>query len=152
MHLAPVRYKEVAVFANKVGEAGRPIILDGHGATLDGADPLKPEDWQLVSPGLYRNDHLLRMDPAILMRWFFVFNGKMNHMGRTSKGTSAELKKPSDLAPGEWTFVPAAPITRESKDGKPWDAGAVRARSSSSSIRRRRLRMRISRRPCVRPA
>jgi hypothetical protein len=125
VHLAPVRYKEVAIFANKVGEPGRPIILDGHGATLDGADPLKPEEWQLVSPGLYRNDHLLRMDPAILMRWFFVFDGKMNHMGRTSKGTSAELKKPSDLAPGEWTFVPAAPITRETKDGKPWDAALV---------------------------
>jgi hypothetical protein len=59
------------------------------------------------------------------MRWFFVFNGKMNHMGRTSKGTSAELKKPSELRPGEWTFVPAAPITRESKDGKPWDAAQV---------------------------
>jgi hypothetical protein len=74
---------------------------------------------------LYRNDHLLRMDPAILMRWFFVFDGKMNHMGRTSKGTSAELKKPSDLRPGEWTYVAAAPITRESKDGKPWDAALV---------------------------
>jgi hypothetical protein len=65
------------------------------------------------------------MDPAILMRWFFVFDGKMNHMGRTSKGPSAELKKPSDLLPGEWTYVPAAPITRESKDGKPWDAALL---------------------------
>lgn len=125
VHLTPVRYKEVAVFANRAGEPGRPIVLDGHGATLDGAEPLNPADWETVEPGLYRNDHLLRMDPAILMRWFFVFDGRMNHMGRTSKGKSAALKEPAALLPGEWTYVPVAPITRESKDGKPWDAALV---------------------------
>jgi len=34
-----------------------------------------------------------------------VWGGKMNHMGRTSKGPSAPLKKPEELRPGEWTFV-----------------------------------------------
>lgn len=115
IHLAPARYKESAVFANKLGEPGRPITLDGHGAVLDGADPLNAADWEMVSPGLYRNDHLLRMDPAILMRWFFVFDGKMNHMDRTSKGPSAPLKKTDELASGEWTYAPDAPITRETK-------------------------------------
>lgn len=125
VHLAPGRYKESVVFANHRGEPGRPITFDGHGAILDGADPLSPADWQMTAPGLYRHDHLLRMDPAILMRWFFVFNGRMNHMGRTSKGPSAPLKKPEELAPGEWTYVPDAPITRESKDSKPWDAARL---------------------------
>ena len=115
IHLAPARYKESAVFANKLGEPGRPITLDGHGAVLDGAEPLNAADWEMVSPGLYRNDHLLRMDPAILMRWFFVFDGKMNRMSRTSKGPSAPLKKPEELASGEWTYASDEPITRETK-------------------------------------
>lgn len=115
IHLAPVRYKESATFANKLGEPGRPITLDGHGAVLDGAEPLNAADWLMTAPGLYRNDHLLRMDPAILMRWFFVFDGKMNHMDRTSKGPSAPIKKPEELAPGEWTYASDEPITRETK-------------------------------------
>ncbi len=115
IHLTPTRYKESAVFANKLGEPGRPITLDGHGAVLDGAESLIAADWQMTAPGLYRNDRLLRMDPAILMRWFFVFDGKMNHMGRTSKGPTAPLKKPEELTPGEWTYLPDEPITRETK-------------------------------------
>ncbi len=115
IHLASARYKESALFANKLGEPGRPITLDGHGAVLDGAELLNAADWEMVSPGLYRNDHLLRMDPGILMRWFFVFDGKMNHMGRTSKGPSATLKRPGELALGEWTYAPDEPITRETK-------------------------------------
>ena len=121
IHLAPAHYRESAVFANKLGEPARPITLDGHGAVLDGAEPLNTADWQMTAPGLYRHDHLLPMNPAILMRWFFVFDGRMNHMGRTCKGPSAALKKPDELANGEWTYVPDAPITRENKDGKPWD-------------------------------
>ena len=105
VHLAPVLYKESAIFHSRAGEPGRPIVLDGHGATLDGSEPLHLADWQPVSPGLYRNDHLLRTDDAIIGRWYFLFDGKMNHMGRTSKGPHAPLKKPEELAPGEWTFV-----------------------------------------------
>jgi hypothetical protein len=125
VHLTPARYKESAVFTNKLGELERPITLDGHGAVLDGAESLQIADWQLVEPGLYRNDHLLPMNPAILMRWFFIFNGEMSHMGRTSKGPSLPLKKPEELVPGEWTYVSDVPITRESKDGKPWDAASI---------------------------
>jgi len=122
IHLAPARYRESADLSTKRGEPGRPIILDGHGAVLDGADPLRTADWRMVAPGLYRCDHLTTVNAAILGRWFFIFDGKMSHMGRTSKGPSAALKTPEELAPGEWTYVPEAPITRETKDGKPWDA------------------------------
>jgi len=126
IHLAPGRYRESAAFHDKSGEPGRPIILDGHGATLDGSEPLKPVDWEMVSPGIYRNRNLLAMNPANLGRWYFVFDGKMNHMGRTSKGPSKPLKKVEELAPGEWTYVPDAPIVRKSEGGKPWDARNVK--------------------------
>ena len=105
VHLSSVVFKESAVFYNRTGEPGKPIVLDGHGATLDGGDPVDPAAWTEVSPGLFRNDQLLRLDDAVIQRWFFLWDGKMNHMGRTSKGTSAPLKKPEDLQPGEWTFI-----------------------------------------------
>jgi hypothetical protein len=126
IHLAPGRYRESAAFHDKSGEPGRPITLDGHGATLDGGEPLKPTDWERVSPGLYRNRNLLAVNPANLGRWFFVFDGKMNHMGRTAKGPSQPLKKVEELAPGEWTYISDAPIVRKSEGGRPWDARTLK--------------------------
>jgi len=105
IHLEPIVYRDYAGFYGKKGEPGRPITLDGHGATLEGSEPLEPAAWKEVAPGLFANDNLLRLDDAVIGRWFFVWNGRMNLMGRTSKGRSAPLKKPEDLQPGEWTFV-----------------------------------------------
>ena len=106
IHLEPKVYRNYAGFYGKKGQPGKPITLDGHGATLEGSDPLDPAHWSEVSPGLFANDHLIaRNDDAIIGRWFFLWNGEMNHMGRTSKGRSAPLKKPEELQPGEWTFV-----------------------------------------------
>jgi hypothetical protein len=47
------------------------------------------------------------MDDAIIGRWFFLWNGRMNRMGRTAKGPSAALKRPEALQPDEWTYVKA---------------------------------------------
>jgi hypothetical protein len=106
IHLEPKVYRDYAGFYGKKGEPGKPITLDGHGATLEGSDPLDPTQWTEVSPGLFANDHLIaRNDDAIIGRWFFLWNGQMQHMGRTSKGRSAPLKKTEELQPGEWTFV-----------------------------------------------
>ncbi|MBS0211240.1 MAG: hypothetical protein JSS27_20030 [Planctomycetes bacterium] len=104
-----IPYRESVVFHNAHGEPGRPITFDGHGATIEGSDPITVADWQEVSPGLYRNDHLLSerllgKDGAVIQRWFFRIDGKMNFMGRTSKGKRAPLKAPAELQPGEWTF------------------------------------------------
>jgi hypothetical protein len=106
IHLEPKVYRDYAGFYGKKGEPGKPITLDGHGATLEGSDPLDPAQWHEVSPGLFKNDALLpRLDDAIIGRWFFRMNGSMQHMGRTSKGRSAPLKLPAELQTGEWTFV-----------------------------------------------
>jgi len=105
IHLQPFVYHDYAGFYGKKGAAGRPITLDGHGATLEGSDPLDVAKWQEVSPGLFANDNLLRLDDAVIVRWFFLWDGKMNLMGRTSKGRKAPFKQPEALRPGEWTFV-----------------------------------------------
>ena len=110
IHLEPKVYRDYAGFYGKKGEPGRPITLDGHGATLEGSDPLDPAQWREVSPGLFAADALLpRLDDAITGRWFFLFDGMMQLMGRTSKGRSAPYKKPEELQPNEWTFIKGPP-------------------------------------------
>jgi hypothetical protein len=105
IHLEPKVYRDYAGFFAKKGAPGNPITLDGHGATLEGSDPLDPAKWREVSPGLFANDDLLRLDDAVIQRWFFLWDGKMNLMGRTSKGRSAPFKKPEELEAGEWAFM-----------------------------------------------
>ncbi len=106
VHLATARYFESADLTNKHGTPGRPITLDGHGSVLDGSESVRLADWEALGGGLFRKVKLMpRMDDAIMGRWFFVWDGKMNHMGRTSKGKSAPLKTPADLQPDEWTYV-----------------------------------------------
>lgn len=106
IHLEPKAYRDYAGFYGKKGEPGRPITLDGHGATLDGSEPLDPAQWKEVSPGLFANDNLIaRNDDSIIGRWFFLWNGKMNHMGRTSKGKQTPFKKPEELQADEWAFI-----------------------------------------------
>ena len=118
IHLEPGKvYRDYAGFYGKKGEPGKPITLDGHGAILDGSDPLDPVKWKEVSPGLFSCDDLLpRLDDAILGRWFFLWNGKVNRMGINSKAKSAPLKAPGDLVPGEWTFV--RDVSRDLPDAK----------------------------------
>lgn len=107
IHLEPGKvYRDYVGFYGKKGEPGNPITLDGHGATLEGSDPIDPAPWREVSPGLFVADELLlNLSDAVIGRWFFLFGGKMQLMGRTSKGRSEPLKKPEELQPGEWTFV-----------------------------------------------
>ena len=106
IHLEPRVYHETAGFVARKGEPGRPITLDGHGATLDGSDPLDPTQWREVEPGLFVADDLLpSLSDSVLGRWYFLFDGRMQRMGRTSKGRSAAFKAPAELQPGEWTFL-----------------------------------------------
>jgi hypothetical protein len=106
IHLKPVVYHQYAGFYGKRGDPGNPITLDGHGATLEGSDAIQPASWTEVAPGLFKNDQLMpTLNLAILWRWFFLFDGKINRMGRVLKGKSEPFLKPAELIPGEWTFV-----------------------------------------------
>jgi hypothetical protein len=110
LHLAPRAkpYRESVIIKNRHGEADRPIVIDGHGAVLTGCDPLRPEDWQAESGGIYRSDTLyaiLHGDETVIDRVFFLVDGRQQRMGRTSKGSKAPFKQPAELQVGEWTFV-----------------------------------------------
>ena len=109
VHLAALDepYHESPVFHDRICPADKPITLDGHGATISGAERMDLATWEQVSPGRFRKVGLMRMDSAILGRWFFRIDGRIQHMERTSKGPSAKLKQPTELQPGEWTFVEA---------------------------------------------
>jgi hypothetical protein len=103
-------YRETLEILDLAGTPGAPVTIDGHGATLDGCDPVPRKDWREVSPGLYSNVRLIDQlsetnDATKLQRMFFVIDGVHQRMGRTSKGRDPGLKKPADLAPGEWTFA-----------------------------------------------
>ena len=62
VHLNPtgVLYRQMADFYGvKGGEEGKPLILDGHGATLTGAEPCTPEEWTAAPGGVFtRRDRL----------------------------------------------------------------------------------------------
>lgn len=111
VHLATALYHENANLSSKKGLLDKPITLDGHGSVLDGSEPVRAADWEARGNGLFRKAKLIpgmnnpATQSAVIMRWFFLWDGKMNHMGRTSKGPAAPLKKPEDLQPGEWTYA-----------------------------------------------
>jgi len=57
IHLEPGKvHRGYAGFHGKKGEPGKPITLDGHGATLEGSDPFDPAQWREIAPGLFAAD------------------------------------------------------------------------------------------------
>lgn len=104
--LAPVTYYESVNLGSKAGLPDQPIIIDGQGATIEGSAPVKAADWESLGGGLFRKVNLVSTaGGSYVGRWFFLWDGRMNHMGRTSKGPSQPLKKVADLQAGEWTYV-----------------------------------------------
>lgn len=107
----PIR--ETLVINEKSGDVGYPITIDGGGNLFTGADPLNPADWTEVRPGVFRNDHLVKYlkkvkpnaNDDIIRRFFFLFDGKQQRMGRSSKGNRRPLPSLDTLQPGQWTYV-----------------------------------------------
>lgn len=108
VHLAntPSPYREPIVLHDRNGRPHHPIVLDGHGATITGAERVHLKDWDNPQPGLYCNSKLLKADKETADRWFFRMDGRMNRMNCTSKGPSDPLKPVADLQRGDWTFLP----------------------------------------------
>ncbi len=116
LHLAVTGqpYRETLRFGDDFGGIpGKPVIIEGHGATLTGSDPLRLGGWeQAGTPGLYKSARFIteleEFDEASkLMRVYFIFDGVVQHMGRSSKGAKPHFKAPAALQPGEWTYVEA---------------------------------------------
>ena len=136
IHLAPGTYRESVDLTNKHGLPGKPITLDGHGAVLEGSEPVRSAEWESLGQGRFRRVKLLpRMDDAIIGRWFFLWNGRMNRMGRTAKGPSAALKRPEDLQPDEWTYVKAEDaFYLRLPEGQSLDAANLRYPARGSAV------------------
>lgn len=49
-----IPYAEEILLRNKSGEPGRPITVDGHGATLDGSEACPADEWKKDKNGLWR--------------------------------------------------------------------------------------------------
>lgn len=118
IHLAPVTFHEEVKFRDKAGAPGRPIVLDGHGAVISGTAPIEVPAWESLGNGLYRSGTFLfsegilthkgtASNEALIKRFFLLWNGEMNRMGRCSKGHCPPLPAPAELQPGQWTYVPA---------------------------------------------
>ncbi len=138
IHLTPTTYYESAVFIDKHGTPDKPITLDGHGAILEGSDPVTSDKWKAVaeSPDLYRCEKLYpKTDDAIVDRWFLLLDGKMQRMNRCSKGPSDPLKAVADLQPGEWTYVKTEDaFYLKLAPGQDLDSANIRYPARSSSV------------------
>ncbi len=93
VHLVPTGkpYRQtVDFYGHPGGEPGRPLVFDGHGATLTGAEPCPPDGWRR-----YDGDTLVRED--LVSTGFLLAEGEMVFMTR-----------PFDvLRPGEVCYDPA---------------------------------------------
>ena len=90
---------------NLSGTPDAPVTVDGMNNIFLGTVPVTPEDWREVSPGLTRNHSAPgRKWPS---RFPLPCDGRINRMGRLQKAAASgkSLKKPAELAPGEWTVV-----------------------------------------------
>jgi len=106
IHLAPGIYYESADFSNKHGLPGNPITLDGHGAVLDGSEPVTSATWKELLPGVFRRERLYqKTDSFIVDRWFLLEGGKINRMDRCAKAPSQPLPASDAMIPGDWTYV-----------------------------------------------
>ncbi|HOJ39038.1 MAG TPA: right-handed parallel beta-helix repeat-containing protein, partial [bacterium] len=92
VHLVPTGqpYRQTADFYGvKGGQPGKPLVLDGHGATLTGAEECSPEGWKQ-----WRDDVVMRDD--LISHVFLLVNDRMVFATRNV----------DCLKPGEVCFSP----------------------------------------------
>ncbi|MEI6425663.1 MAG: hypothetical protein WCP55_25845, partial [Lentisphaerota bacterium] len=96
VHLNPTGslYREGVDFnKHKGGEPGRPLVFDGHGATVSGAIPCTSNGWKVWKGGVLQRDDM--------RSWgFLLVDGEMVF----------ELQTIDSLQPGEFCILPQMPI------------------------------------------
>jgi len=103
-----VMYKESLVLHDVRGKKDARIVVEGNGAVISGTEDVDLNEWEEISPGLFKNDGIYadrRFNMDVINRYFFLFDGKINRMNRCLKGKNVPFKKPEDLEENEWTFL-----------------------------------------------
>jgi len=98
VHLAPterpypesVKLYTYPTWYHPGGEPGKPLTIDGHGATVTGAEPCPPEGWKPWKGRVYRRDD-------------FPTTGGLMIDGARVHG----IRAATVLAPGDWLYAPA---------------------------------------------
>lgn len=87
-----------------------PLVIDGNGCTFLGSEPLNPGEWSAVADGLYKSEGVvsrLKLSQNLLLRFYLIFDGRPQRMGRVSKGSQAPFLSPEALQPQQWTYAAA---------------------------------------------
>lgn len=103
-----IPYKESLVLHDVHGHADAPIVIEGNNSIISGTENVNISEWEAVSNSLYKNTTIYdvrKFNMDVIARFFFLFNGNINRMGRCLKGKNVPLKMPEQLNENEWTFI-----------------------------------------------
>jgi len=112
------------VIHNKKGSAEKPITIDGGFNTLYGTVPLEQKSCREVAPGLYLRTRK-NQGEAWELRYFMIFDGRMQRMDRNLKWRKPLFKPVEALQPGEWTIRDHNEVYFRLPAGKDWSNTAV---------------------------
>ncbi|MCC7495656.1 MAG: DUF1565 domain-containing protein [Fimbriimonadaceae bacterium] len=99
IELQPGHYRQQFVLFDRCGEPGQPIGIDGHGAVIDGCDPLPAAAVQPAGAGRW-TVAVATMPEAVVVDGAFWRQGRLP----THRGKPESLPAPADLQPGQWTW------------------------------------------------
>jgi len=94
LHPAGAVYRQMITLRNASG-----FTIEGNGVTLTGADPLSVDDWEQVSPGLYRR----QLPEPPMKRHLVIFNGRAQRMNR-SPSRDTPFPDPHQMGLGEFAW------------------------------------------------
>lgn len=109
IQLKKATYHETVDFSNKHGLPKAPITLEGNGSVIDGSRELDTANWRQVYPGTYRAEskslYPKGIDNDIVSRFFMIWNGQLNRMGRCAKlDKNQPLQDTRHIMKNEWTY------------------------------------------------
>ncbi len=97
-------YRESLVLHDISGTKEKPIEIDGGGSVLDGSVSIAPDSWTALGNDLYSRP--LKLGQSVRLRFFLLFDGKINRMGNVLKAYLPFAFKPADqLKANEWTWI-----------------------------------------------